>query len=285
MPKKEKVSEEKLVAEKLAEKKLVEKKAVGFWPFDDYKDGVRRHWEWLRRWLLAHVRTSVALLIMACTVVTLWAATDRWLPLLQELPQKYTMPANTLQTGKINPIKVELTPTPTEVITRRFETTVREDVFGHPDTVTAKASQQATGKANDQANHLATNGDDSDKFSKPMEGKLAVPYGLAYSPVYQDYRFHDGIDIVSTQDDRVKAVLDGTVADISKDDAEGLVIIIDHQKAYRSVYGHIRNPEVTVGQKVKKGQNIGKVEAEKGILHFAIQKGQQGLNPLQYLSY
>ncbi len=268
MPKKEKVSEEKLVAEKLAEKKTVEKKAVVFWPFDDYKDGVRRHWEWLRRWLLAHVRTSVALLIMACTVVTLWAATDRWLPLLKELPQKYTMPANTLQTEKIKPIKVELTPT--EVITRSFETTVREDVFGQPDTVTTKASEQAT---------------DPDKFSKPMEGKLAVPYGLAYSPVYQDYRFHDGIDIVSTRDDRVKAVLDGTVADISKDDAEGLVIIIDHQKAYRSVYGHIRNPEVTVGQKVKKGQNIGKVEAEKGILHFAIQKGQQGLNPLQYLSY
>lgn len=288
-------------------------KPVGFWPFDNYKDGVRRHWEWLRRWLLANVRAGAAFLVIIFIAVALIATTDNWLPLLKDLPRKYIQPATSLETGKIDPVKVELTPT--EVITRRFETTVREDVFGEPGKAamtppeatafpagnddklsTGKNDQRndTTGKAKDAVPGKSTggatdkpftNGGDPDKFGKPMEGELAVPYGLAYSPVYQDYRFHDGIDILSTKDDRVKAVLDGTVTGISKDDTEGLVIIIDHAKAYRSVYGHIGNPEVRVGQQVKKGQIIGRVEAEKGILHFAIQKGQQGLNPLQYLSY
>jgi murein DD-endopeptidase MepM/ murein hydrolase activator NlpD len=265
------------------------KESIKFWPINENNDGVRRYWDWLRRWLLANVRTRAAVILSLFILVTVLVTQANWLFLIKEFPQRQ-QPMLSMDVGRINLLQAENTPT--EVFTRRFTNTVSEEVFEPQAQVTpytqvypATPATPATPVNPVTPATPVTNQAWPDHLPKPMEGEIATPYGLAFSAIYQDYRFHDGIDIISTKDDQVKAVLDGTVVNISKDELVGQVVTIKHAQNYRTIYGQIRNPQVTIGQQVKQGQFLGKVVAEQGILHFAIKKGQQGLNPLQYLSY
>ncbi|HEX3033112.1 MAG TPA: M23 family metallopeptidase, partial [Bacillota bacterium] len=120
---------------------------------------------------------------------------------------------------------------------------------------------------------------------KPMTGEVKTLFGFNYSPLYQDYRYSDGVDILSSKDDLVKAAMAGRVTAVKELAGAGASITIDNAEGYQTCYSNLSSAEVKVGQVVKQGQTIGKVEAETGLLHFALKKGQQGLDPLQYLSY
>lgn len=223
---------------------------INFWPFDSYKDGVRRHWDWLRRWLLAHERTRLTVggLLLAGLLVAMAAGV--WHIVLQDLTKRPFQPANSIQVKNVQANKpAQAVQTASSVVYSKPE--VRESL----------------------------------NLALPLRGQVTVSYGMGYSTLYQDFRFHQGIDVLSTKDDVVRAVLPGQVRTVGQSEGEGLTITIRHADGYLTSYANITSPEVTVGQKVKRGQAIAKVEAETGTLHFAIQKGQQGLNPLQYLSY
>ncbi|HEX3032042.1 MAG TPA: peptidoglycan DD-metalloendopeptidase family protein [Bacillota bacterium] len=236
---------------------------INFWPFDSYKDGVRRHWEWLRRWLLASKRLHITVLSLIIAGILVAVAAGVWHIVLQDLLKKSLQPANSVlvKTGS-----------------------VRNSL---PITGQKTESLPAGGiQLNSTGNNMNKSGvRESLNLALPMVGKATVPFGMSYSTLYEDFRFHNGVDILSTKDDVVKAVLEGQVQTVNEVEGEGLTITIKHKDGYLSTYSNITSPEVTEGQKVKRGQALAKVEAETGTLHFAIQKGQQGLNPLQYLSY
>ncbi len=236
------------------------KKAEQFWPFQESKNGVRKHWEWLKRWLLARGQGSIILLTILLTMLMLLVVTNSlWLPVLKSMVKPETQLTNSTKVGLMLPVTI----------------TGQVMVPNGTKDVKPNLAQNSSTKDNVQP----------ETFCKPLEGKLVTAYGMSYSSTYQDYRFHQGIDIFSTKDDLVKAIQDGTVASIIEDPIEGWTITINHANQLKSSYANISSPEVAVGQKVSKGQNISKVEVEKGILHLAIYSRQQGQNPLQYLSY
>lgn len=114
----------------------------------------------------------------------------------------------------------------------------------------------------------------------PADGQLLSRY-VSGEPTKQ------GIDIAGSSGAPVRAAGDGVVVY----SGSGLVgygelIIIKHNDAWLSAYGHNRNRLVNEGQLVKGGQQIaemGRSGAARDMLHFEVRYNGKPVDPLQYL--
>jgi len=114
----------------------------------------------------------------------------------------------------------------------------------------------------------------------PADGQLISRY-VAGEPTKQ------GIDIAGSGGAPVRAAGDGVVVY----SGSGLVgygelIILKHNDAWLSAYGHNRNRLVNEGQLVKAGQQIaemGRSGAARDMLHFEVRYNGKPVDPLQYL--
>ena len=114
----------------------------------------------------------------------------------------------------------------------------------------------------------------------PADGQLLSRY-VAGEPTKQ------GIDIAGSSGAPVRAASDGVVVY----SGSGLVgygelIIIKHNDAWLSAYGHNRNRLVNEGQLVKSGQQIaemGRSGAARDMLHFEVRYNGKPVDPLLYL--
>jgi len=91
-----------------------------------------------------------------------------------------------------------------------------------------------------------------------------VTSGFSYSryhPLLKEWRAHKGIDYAAPIGTRVKATANGFVRFAGKQDGYGNVIILEHQRNYSTVYGHLSGfvGGLHRGLKVKQGDVIGYV--------------------------
>ena len=123
------------------------------------------------------------------------------------------------------------------------------------------------------------------------QGYVTSPFGNRYHPVDKVYKQHNGVDIGVVTGTEVYSVADGTVTNLitNKDLASGLAVYIQHTNGMRSIYMHLSEIKVSVGQVVSKGQlialsgNTGKSTGPH--LHFGLVFNGQYVNPLQYVKY
>lgn len=114
----------------------------------------------------------------------------------------------------------------------------------------------------------------------PADGQLISRY-VAGEPTRQ------GVDIAGSGGAPVRAAGDGVVVY----SGSGLVgygelIILKHNDAWLSAYGHNRKRLVNEGQLVKAGQQIaemGRSGAARDMLHFEVRYNGKPVDPLQYL--
>lgn len=87
-------------------------------------------------------------------------------------------------------------------------------------------------------------------------------------------RIHNGIDIANDIGTPIYAVMDGTVINAGPAQGFGNWVVIKHDGGEVSVYGHMRDYNVAVGQRVTAGQQIAKIGNEGQStgphLHFEI---------------
>ena len=114
----------------------------------------------------------------------------------------------------------------------------------------------------------------------PAQGELVGRYA-AGDPTRQ------GIDLAGSAGQPVLAAADGVVVY----SGSGLVgygelVIVKHNDAWLSAYGHNRARRVNEGQLVKAGQQIaemGRTGAARDMLHFEVRYNGKPVDPLQYL--
>jgi septal ring factor EnvC (AmiA/AmiB activator) len=121
----------------------------------------------------------------------------------------------------------------------------------------------------------------------PCEGRVASRFGRIMHPRFQTVVPHDGIDIESEYGEDIRSVFDGIVAYASWFSGYGLTLMIDHGGGYVSVYAHASVLLVEKGEKVHRGQVVGKVGdtgSLKGpMLYFEIRKEGRPVNPALWL--
>ena len=105
------------------------------------------------------------------------------------------------------------------------------------------------------------------------------------------YQTHQAIDFVASAGSAVKSVLDGTVESVNHSMMDGLVITIKHSGNLKTVYKCLADEaEVKEGDKVKAGQEIGKVgtnltEKADGVhLHFELYENDKLVDPTPYFT-
>lgn len=107
--------------------------------------------------------------------------------------------------------------------------------------------------------------------------------GNRYHPIFDEYRYHSGIDIGAGYGASVTASDSGTVILADVNGGYGNCIMIDHGNGYYTLYGHLSGYAVSEGQSVSQGQTIGYVGdtgwATGPHLHFEIRLGGTCLDP------
>lgn len=89
---------------------------------------------------------------------------------------------------------------------------------------------------------------------------LLSGYGMRVHPVHKVPKMHTGIDFTAPAGTAIQATGNGVVTQIRESNTGyGLHIVIDHSFGYQTLYAHLSDSHVRVGEKVKKGQQIGTV--------------------------
>jgi murein DD-endopeptidase MepM/ murein hydrolase activator NlpD len=122
---------------------------------------------------------------------------------------------------------------------------------------------------------------------KPAEGYYSPHgFGMRQHPILKINKMHSGIDIVNDVGTPVYATGNGTVKFIGRKGGYGLVIEIDHGFGYRTVYAHLSKSTIKAGQKVSRGDLIGK-SGNSGLssgphLHYEIHHNGIKLDPTEF---
>ena len=160
-----------------------------------------------------------------------------------------------------------------------------------------KKSSASKGKANTGKYELTPEekivsdnfGSNVGKLPWPVQrGVIVSKFGKQPHPVISGVEIgNKGIDISTTTGSDARAVFDGEVRKVFSIPGTQNAVIIRHGE-YLSVYTHIDNVYVSVGDKVKAKQAIGKIYTDnaenKTVLHLEIWKGSVTLNPANWLS-
>ncbi len=120
----------------------------------------------------------------------------------------------------------------------------------------------------------------------PVKGYIGSKYGYRTDPIDGKRRMHSGLDFPVNLHTDVVATGDGVVTKAQYDSGWGRYIKIDHGYGYETVYAHLWKINVKKGQKVKRGDKIGKSgnsgRAAGFHLHYEVHKNNKTVDPLNY---
>ncbi|HET9869162.1 MAG TPA: LysM peptidoglycan-binding domain-containing M23 family metallopeptidase [bacterium] len=120
-------------------------------------------------------------------------------------------------------------------------------------------------------------------FSRGGEA-ITSGFGWRIDPINGKKEFHTGLDFRAKYGKSVFAAATGRVTYAGVAGGYGNLIIVYHNKEYRTYYGHLSSILVKAGERVRRGQLIGKVgetgHATGPHLHFEIRKYGKPIDPL-----
>jgi murein DD-endopeptidase MepM/ murein hydrolase activator NlpD len=115
----------------------------------------------------------------------------------------------------------------------------------------------------------------------PVAGPITSPFGMRWG------RLHPGIDIGASMGTPIHAAASGTVVYAGWMTGYGNLTVIDHGGGIATAYGHQSKLDVSVGQQVTQGQEIGLI-GSTGFstgphLHFEVRVNGVPVDPMGYL--
>jgi murein DD-endopeptidase MepM/ murein hydrolase activator NlpD len=121
----------------------------------------------------------------------------------------------------------------------------------------------------------------------PVSGPITSPFGMRMHPVYGRPIVHQGIDIAANQGTTIAAAAAGRIIVASYQGDCGNMIAIDHHGGLSTMYCHLSQIFVGVGQDVERGQAIGAVgmtgDATGPHLHFQVMQDGHPIDPMSFL--
>ncbi|TAF54968.1 MAG: M23 family metallopeptidase [Oscillatoriales cyanobacterium] len=113
-------------------------------------------------------------------------------------------------------------------------------------------------------------------------GKRANPFGFGGS------EFHNGLDFIDEYGAPILATAPGTVIEAGYNGGYGNQITLQHAHGYQTLYAHLSEIEVEVGDRVERGEIIGALgntgRSTGPHLHYEVHLDRQPLNPQNFLA-
>ena len=106
-------------------------------------------------------------------------------------------------------------------------------------------------------------------------------------PILHRARPHKGLDIVAPRGTPIRASANGVVRHASRLGSYGLVVEVNHGYGYVTRYAHMQSIAVRVGQRVERGEMVGRV-GNSGLsvsphLHYEVIVNGEPVNPSLYI--
>jgi len=119
------------------------------------------------------------------------------------------------------------------------------------------------------------------RFLWPVSGgRISSPFGQ------RGRSFHAGVDIAAAHGTAILAADSGVVTAAGWNGGFGIMIIIDHGNGTATLYAHNSSNLVTVGQRVKRGQQIARIGSTGNStgphVHFEVHRNGSQVNPMQF---
>jgi murein DD-endopeptidase MepM/ murein hydrolase activator NlpD len=125
---------------------------------------------------------------------------------------------------------------------------------------------------------------------KPVAGELTVSseFGLRPNPFgARSYEMHEGIDFAGPVGKPILATAEGVVVAAEYDRGYGNYVKVDHGYSYETLYAHLSELKVDIGDRVRRGDVLGALgstgRSSGPHLHYGIYRNGQAVNPRYYL--
>ncbi|NLC56226.1 MAG: peptidoglycan DD-metalloendopeptidase family protein [Armatimonadetes bacterium] len=124
----------------------------------------------------------------------------------------------------------------------------------------------------------------SGSFARPVAGRITSRFGTRFHPVLRVTKLHTGVDLAAASGTPIAAAGDGVVIHAGWLGGYGNCVVIAHGNGRSTLYGHCSSLAVSEGQRVRRGQTIGRV-GSTGFstgphLHFEVRHNGVPVNPL-----
>lgn len=116
-------------------------------------------------------------------------------------------------------------------------------------------------------------------------GQIVGHFGIGKHPLLNIEVNNDGVDIATNKGSSARAVFDGEVSQIISVPGGNRTVLLRHG-TYFTIYGNLSFVSVKKGDKVKRGQDLGRIYTESTgdtILNFQVRNGTSKQNPEQWL--
>jgi len=124
-------------------------------------------------------------------------------------------------------------------------------------------------------------------FQLPMSSKITSPFGNRRLFNKQLKSYHNGVDFRAPVGTPVFAANSGVVKIAENLFYSGNVVIVDHGNLIFTIYAHLSKIEVTAGQQIGKGQQLGLTGATGRVsgphLHWGVKVNGTAVNPIQFI--
>lgn len=125
------------------------------------------------------------------------------------------------------------------------------------------------------------------QLSYPADGLVEVGFGKVVNPRFNTVTVQKGIDLRAPLGAEVRSVGPGTIVFSGWLKGYGNLVIVDHGGEYHSLYAHLANSQVEVGNEVEEGEAVGQVgdtgSLKGAYLYFEIRRRGQAVDPLPWL--
>lgn len=125
----------------------------------------------------------------------------------------------------------------------------------------------------------------------PVNGKVISKFGKEYRADLNTWIFRDGIKIAAKNGEPVRSAEAGSVIYAGPFRSYGNVVIVDHNKGFFTIYGFLKDIQVSVGDKLDRQGVIGTAgkdtQASSGTgqsaVYFEIRQGATAVDPQHWL--
>jgi len=123
----------------------------------------------------------------------------------------------------------------------------------------------------------------------PFQGAITSTFGHRENPFGgSNVETHKGLDIKGPMGAPVKSMAKGEVIFAGSRGGFGNCIILKHGNGFETLYGHLSKIVVSVGDKIKIGQQIGNIgstgRSTGPHLHYEVHRNGQQINPQSFLT-